>query len=38
MSRYRIKIRLAEVRALGKIEPADRPRIEGIVALRRKDP
>ena len=38
MSRYRIEVRPAAVRALRKLDPAVRPRIEGAIALLAEDP
>ena len=38
MSRYRIEVRPAAVRALRKVDPDIRPRIEGAIALLARDP
>lgn len=38
MSRYRIEVRPAAVRALRKLDPTMRPRIEGAIALLSEDP
>ena len=38
MSRYRVEVRPAAVRALRKIDPKQRPRIEGAIALLAEDP
>lgn len=38
MSRYRIEVRPAAVRALRKLDPGTRPRIEGVIALLGEDP
>ena len=38
MSRYRIELRPAAVRALKKIHPEDRERIQGAIALLGEDP
>ncbi|MGH9063389.1 MAG: type II toxin-antitoxin system RelE family toxin [Acidimicrobiales bacterium] len=38
MSRYRIEVRPAALRALRKLDPAIRPRIEGAIALLAEDP
>ena len=38
MSRYRIEVRPAAIRALRKLDPGIRPRIEGAVALLAEDP
>lgn len=38
MSRYRIEVRPAAVRALRKVDPDIRPRIEGAIALLAQDP
>ena len=38
MSRYRVEVRPAAVRALRKIDPKMRPRIEGAIALLAEDP
>lgn len=37
MSRYRVEVRPAAVRALRKVDPAMRPRIEGALALLAED-
>ena len=38
MSRYRVEVRPAVIRALRKIDPKMRPRIEGAIALLAEDP
>ena len=38
MSRYRVEVRPAALRALRKIDPTVRPRIEGAIALLAQDP
>ena len=38
MSRYRVEVRPAAVRALRKLDPKLRPRIEGAIALLAEDP
>ncbi len=38
MSRYRVEVRPAAVRALRKLDPGLRPRIEGAMALLAEDP
>ncbi len=38
MSRYRVEVRPAALRALGKLGPKVRPRIEGAIALLAEDP
>lgn len=38
MSRYRVEVRPAALRALRKIDPKMRPRIEGAIALLAEDP
>ena len=38
MSRYRVEVRPGAVRALRKIDPTIRPRIEGIITLLAEDP
>ena len=38
MSRYRVEVRPAAVRALRKLDPDVRPRIEGAIALLADDP
>ena len=38
MTRYRIELRPAAVRALRKIDPAMRSRIQGVIALLASDP
>ena len=38
MSTYRIELRPAAVKALRKIDPQDRPRIQGAIALLGEDP
>lgn len=38
MSRYRVEVRPAALRALRKIDPTVRPRIEGAIALLAEDP
>ena len=38
MSRYRIEVRPAALRALRKLDPQDRPRVEGAIALLAEDP
>ena len=38
MSRYHIEVRPAAVRALRKLDPDIRPRIEGAIALLAEDP
>lgn len=38
MNRYRIEVRPAAVRALRRIDPTMRPRIEGAIALLAQDP
>lgn len=38
MSQYRIELRPAAVRALGKVHPEDRERIQGAIALLGQDP
>lgn len=38
MSRYRIELRPATVKALRKIDPGDRTRIQGVIALLGEDP
>lgn len=38
MSRYRVEVRPAAVRALRKLDPNLRPRIEGAIALLAEDP
>ena len=38
MSRYRVEVRPAAVRALRKLDPKVRPRIEGAIALLAEDP
>jgi mRNA interferase RelE/StbE len=38
LTRYRIELRPAAVRALRKIEPAMRSRIQGVIALLASDP
>lgn len=38
MSRYRIEVRPAALRALRKVDPTMRPRIEGAIALLAEDP
>lgn len=38
MSRYRVEMRPAAVRALRKIDPSIRPRIEGTITLLAEDP
>lgn len=38
MSRYRVEVRPAAIRALRKLDPKVRPRIEGAIALLAEDP
>ena len=38
MSRYRVELRPAAVRALGKLDPDVRPRIQGAISLLAEDP
>lgn len=38
MSRYRIELRPAAMKALRKIDPNDRKRIQGVIALLGEDP
>ncbi|HET9732943.1 MAG TPA: type II toxin-antitoxin system RelE/ParE family toxin [Acidimicrobiales bacterium] len=38
MSRYRVEVRPAALRALRKVDPKMRPRIEGAIALLAEDP
>jgi mRNA interferase RelE/StbE len=38
MSRYRIELRPTALRALRKIDPSDRKRIQGVIALLGEDP
>lgn len=38
MSRYRVEVRPTAIRALRKIDPKMRPRIEGAIALLAEDP
>ena len=38
MSRYRVEVRPAAIRALRKLDPDVRPRIEGAIALLAEDP
>lgn len=38
MTSYRIEVRPAAVRALQKLDPAARPRVQGAVALLAQDP
>lgn len=38
MSRYRVEVRPAAIRALRKVDPKMRPRIEGAIALLAEDP
>ena len=38
MSKYRIELRPAAVKALRRIDPQDRPRIRGAIALLGEDP
>ncbi|HLI45400.1 MAG TPA: type II toxin-antitoxin system RelE/ParE family toxin [Acidimicrobiales bacterium] len=38
MSRYRVEVRPAALRALRKLDPTVRPRIEGAIALLAEDP
>ncbi len=38
MSRYRVEVRPAAIRALRKLDPGLRPRIEGAIALLAEDP
>ena len=38
MSRYRIEVRPAAARALRKLDPSVRPRIQGAIALLAEDP
>lgn len=38
MSRYRVEVRPAAIRALRKIDPKMQPRIEGAIALLAEDP
>ena len=38
MSRYRVEVRPAALRALRKVDPKVRPRIEGAIALLAEDP
>ncbi|HUC15842.1 MAG TPA: type II toxin-antitoxin system RelE/ParE family toxin [Acidimicrobiales bacterium] len=38
MSRYRVEVRPAAVRALLKLEPESRPRLEGAIALLAENP
>lgn len=38
MSRYQVEVRPAAVRALRKLDPKLRPRIEGAIALLAEDP
>ena len=38
MSRYRVEVRPAAMRALRKLDPTVRPRIEGAIALLAEDP
>ncbi|MHB1783422.1 MAG: type II toxin-antitoxin system RelE family toxin [Acidimicrobiales bacterium] len=38
MSRYRVEVRPAALRALRKLDPNIRPRIEGAIALLAEDP
>lgn len=38
MSRYKVEVRPAAVRALRKLDPQLRPRIEGVIALLAEDP
>lgn len=38
MSRYRVEVRPAALRALRKLDPNVRPRIEGAIALLAEDP
>ena len=38
MNRYRVEVRPAAVRALRRIDPTMRPRIEGAIALLAHDP
>ena len=38
MSRYRVEVRPSAIRALRKLDPEVRPRIEGAIALLAEDP
>ena len=38
MNRYRVEVRPAAVRALRRVDPTMRPRIEGAIALLAQDP
>jgi mRNA interferase RelE/StbE len=38
VSRYRVEVRPAAIRALRKLDPKIRPRIEGAIALLAEDP
>jgi mRNA interferase RelE/StbE len=38
VSRYRVEVRPAAIRALRKLDPGLRPRIEGAIALLAEDP
>jgi mRNA interferase RelE/StbE len=38
VSRYRVEVRPAALRALRKLDPTGRPRIEGAIALLAEDP
>lgn len=38
MSRYRVELRPAAVRALRKVDPQDRPRLQGAIALLGQEP
>ena len=38
MNRYRIELRPAALKALRRIDPQDRPRIQGVIALLGEDP
>lgn len=38
MSRYRVEVRPAAIRALRKVDPKMRPRVEGAIALLAEDP
>lgn len=38
MNRYRVEVRPAAVRALRRLDPGLRPRIEGVIALLAEDP
>lgn len=38
MSRYKVEVRPAAVRALRKLDPQLRPRTEGVIALLAEDP